>query len=278
MIRTLFAAAVCLCATSPAFAQEAFDRPYWLDRSVVEAIGRANTYAPADNASFSVTFTEVADNARAALFAASDRARLAEAAVRSRGGVGVLVRAETQVNAIYREYRNAEGERVSAEREDRVENYSASVRLAVQVRDMSRVADVQAAAVAVGPEATSDIDYDIIDRSAVGLNVYRAAVQDAAARARVAAEATGAPLGRLLVLQEGQGPCLGRWQVGASRTARQDFESVSPITTVGAEQIEIAVGSRSLRLSAEEIARVNLRSDPPPIELRAQVCVVYAVG
>ena len=278
MIRVLFAAAVCLYATSPAFAQEAFDRPYWLDRSVVEAIGRANTYAPADNASFSVTFTEVADNARAALFAASDRARLAEAAIRAHGGAGVLVRAETQVNAIHRDYRNAEGERVATERDDQIENYSASVRLSVQVRDLSRVADVHAAAIAVGPQETSDIDYSIIDTSAVGLSVYRAAVQDAAARARLAAEAAGAPLGRLLVLQEGQGPCLGRWQTGSSRMARQDYEAVSPITTVGAEQIEVAVGSRSLRLSAEDIARVNVRSDPPPIELRAQVCVVYAVG
>jgi uncharacterized protein YggE len=278
MIRTVFVMFAFLSAASPASAQESFDRPYWLDRSVIEAIGRANVYAPADNASFSVTFTEVAGDARSALFAASDRARLATAAIRARGGADVFVRPETEVNAIHTQYRNAEGERVSNERADQVENYVASVRLAVQITDLARVADVRAAAIAVGPEEVGDVNYDVIDRSAVGLDVYRAAVEDAAARARTAANAAGAPLGRLLVLQEGQGPCLGRWQAGASRLARQDFEAVSPITTVGSEQIEVAVGSRALRLSAEEIARVNLPSDPPPIELRAQVCVVYAVG
>lgn len=277
MIRILLAAAVLACAASPAFAQDAFDRPYWLDRSVIEAIGRADISAPADNASFSVTFREVANDARSALFAASDRARLATAAIRARGGSAVLVRPETEVTAIHEEYRNREGERLSSERPDEVENYVASVRLAVQVTDLARVADARAAAMAVGPEEVSDVEYSLLANSEARLRAYRASVEDASARARAAADASGATLGRLLVLQEGQGPCLGRWYSGASRQ-RQDFEAVSPITSVGAEQIEIAVGSRSLRLSAEDIARVSLPSDPPPIQLISQVCLVYAVG
>lgn len=277
-MRILLAACACLCAAAPAAAQEYFDRPYWLDRAVIEAVGRAEAQTAADNAAFSVTFSEVADDARSALFAASDRARLATAAIRARGGAGVFVRPETEVTAVYSEYRNAEGERVSSERPDQVDNYVASVTLAVQVTDLARVADVHAAAMAVGPEETSDVEYTLVNNPTARLSVYRAAVEDAAARARASAEASGAALGRLLVLQEGQGPCLGRWQAGPSRLVRQDFEAVSPISTVGAEQIEIAVGSRTLRLSAEDIARVTLPSDPPPIHLRAQVCVVYAVG
>lgn len=278
MIRTLVAAYICLNAVAPACAQDAFDRPYWLDRSVIEATGHAEVHAPADNAVFSVTFREVADDARSALFAASDRARLAAAAIRARGGDGVVIRPETEVNGIYAEYRNREGERVSSERPDQVENYVASVRLVVQVTDVARLSDVRAAAMAVGPEEIGDVTYDLLATSAARLRAYRAAAEDASARARVAAEASGAALGRLLVLQDGQGPCLGRWQSGVSRVVRQDFESISPVTTLGPEQIEVAVGSRALRLTAEEIARVNLQSDPPPIQLTAQVCVVYAVG
>ncbi|HYD84331.1 MAG TPA: SIMPL domain-containing protein [Opitutus sp.] len=278
MFRLFVLVCVCLCGTGPALAQDAFDRPYWLDRSVIEARGSASVLASADNAAFSVTFQEVANDARSALFAASDRARLATAAMRARGGDAVYVRPEAEVTAIHAEYRNRGGERLSSERADQVESYAASVRLAVQVTDMARVADIRAAAMAVGPEETSDVEYNLLGNTQERLRVYRAAVQDASARARAAAEASGAALGRLLVLQDGQGPCLGRWQTGVSRPQRQDFEAVSPVTTVGAEQIEVAVGSRALRLSAEDIARVQLPSDPPPIELTANVCAVYAVG
>lgn len=277
-MRTVFAMAVCLCAASPALAQDAFDRPYWLDRSVVEALGRAQIVTPADQAAFSVTFREVASDARAALFAATDRARLATAAIRSRGGEGVLIASNTSVEGIYREYRNGEGERVSTEREDQIENYTASITLSVTLSEIGRAADTRAAALAVGPEDVSDLNYSLSETAPARVRAYRAAVQDAATRARIAAEASGAPLGRLLVLQEGQGPCIGRWVGQGSRT-RNDFqEAIAPVTTVGAEQLEVTAGSRRLRLSAEDIARMQLPSDARPIEVSAAVCAVYAVG
>lgn len=279
MIRAIFAAAVCVCAAGPAAGQDIFDRPYWLDRAVVEAHGRAQIVVPADEASFSVTFTAVASDARSALFSASDRARLAVAAIRARGGETTRITSDTEVSAIYREYRNAEGERVSSERFDQIDNYSATIALDVRIFDLRRALDARAAALAVGPEEVGDLQFRLSESAPARLQAYRAAVLDAAARARIAAEGGGALLGRLLVLQEGQGPCLGRGAVATgSRLVRQEFESVSPITTVGAEQIEVAVGSRMLRLSAEDIARMQLPSDAEPIEVSASVCAVYAVG
>jgi uncharacterized protein YggE len=270
---------MCLCAAAPAMAQDIFDRPYWLDRAVVEAQGRAQIVVPADEASFSVTFTGVESDARAALFSASDRARLAVAAIRARGGATTRITSEASVEAIYREYRNNEGERVSSERSDQIDNYVATITLEVVVSDVSRALDARAAALAVGPEDMGEVEYDLTEAAPARLRAYRAAVQDAAARARIAAEGSGTPLGRLLILQEGQGPCLGRAVVVAgSRMVRQDFEAVSPITTVGAEQIEVAVGGGMLRLSAEDIARMQLPSDAPVIELSAHVCAVYAAG
>lgn len=279
MKRAIFAAAMCVCAASPAAAQDIFDRPYWLDRAVVEAQGRAQIVVPTDEASFSVAFTGVDSDARAALFSASDRARLAVAAIRARGGATTRITSEAGVAAIHREYRNNEGERVSSERSDQIDNYVATITLQVVVPDVSRALDARAAALAVGPEEIGDVEYTLTEAAPARLRAYRAAVQDAAARARIAAEGSGTPLGRLLILQEGQGPCLGRAVVMAgSRAARQDFEAVSAITTVGAEQIEVAVGSRTLRLSAEDIARMQLPSDAPVIELSAHVCAVYAAG
>lgn len=271
----------CFCAVagaSPAFAQDAFDRPYWLDRAVIETIGRAQVVVPADEASFSVTFREVASDSRAAMFAASDRARLATAAMRSRGGDAVSVASATAVEAIYEEYRNREGERVSSERADQIANYSVSVTLNVRVTNVALAADVRASAMAVGPQETGDLNYALTETAPARLRAYRAAVQDAATRARVSAEASGAVLGRLLVLQEGQGPCLGRWMGGPSRNRAAMQESMTPVTTVEDEVVVTGSRARTLRLSAEDIARMQLPSDMAPLELSAQVCAVYAVG
>ncbi|MBX3430336.1 MAG: SIMPL domain-containing protein [Hyphomonadaceae bacterium] len=279
MIRALFSIAACVCAAGPAFGQDIYERPYWVDRSVVEAQGRSQVMVPADEASFSVTFTAVASDARAALFSASDRGRLAVAAIRARGGDTTRITSEAAVTAIYREYRNGEGERVSSERNDQIDNYSAAVTLEVRVGDVGRALDARAAALAVGPEQIGDLQFRLTQSSPARLQTYRAAVQNAAARARIAADASGSPLGRLLVLQEGQGPCIGRpLGVTGTRVVRQDFEAISPIATVRAEQIEVAVGSRTLRLSAEDIARMQLPSDAPMIELSASVCAIYAIG
>lgn len=280
MIRKLAAALVCLVAAAPASAQEAFDRPYWLDRSVIEALGHAQVVVAADEASFSVTFREVADESRAAMLAASDRARLAAAAIRSRGGDAVRISSNASIEAIYQTYRNREGDQISTERADQIENYVVSVTLQILVSDVSRAPDVRAAAMAVGPQEATDLRYDLAETAPARLRVYRAAVQDAAARARAAAEASGAALGRLLVLQEGQGPCLGRWQTGASRERNAVYDTPSPVTRYSAEESVVVTGSRvrTLRLTPEDIARMQLPADVPPLELSAQVCAIYAAG
>jgi uncharacterized protein len=279
MIRTTIVAALSLCAVAPAFAQEAFDRPYWLDRRVIEALGRAEINVTADTARFEVTFREVDGNARDAMFAASDRARLAEAAIRSRGGDSVRISSSAEVEAIHEEYRNREGERMSSERADQVANYAVSVTLDVVIRDVTRAASVRAAAMAVGPEETSDISYSLDENAPDRLRAYRAAVQDAAARARAAAEASGATLGGLLVLQDGQGPCLGNWDTGVARRRDTEFNRTATGIVSGADEIVVTgARARELRLTAQEIARMQLPEDTPPIRLSAQVCAVFAVG
>src|SRR5262245_34855887 len=102
-----------LCV-APALAQESrsgFDRPYWLDRSVIEAIGRAEIEVFPDRASFSVTFEEVARESGEASRAAADRARLATAAMRQRGGDSVEIRSNVGIQPIYEQYRDREGVR-----------------------------------------------------------------------------------------------------------------------------------------------------------------------
>lgn len=280
-MRVLVLATFFAAMAAPAFAQDEFERPYWLDRPVIEAQGRAQAFVNADRASFSVTFVEVASDSRDAMFAASDRARLAAAAIRAHGGDAVRISSDADIDAYYQEYRNREGERISSERADQVQNYAVSVTLDVELTDIARAADVRAAAMAVGPEETSDLRFRLEDGSSARLSVYRAAASDAAQRARAAADASGASLGPLLALQEGQGPCLGRWQQGASvdrRSAVQD--AATPVTSIGDDEDIIVTGSRirTIRLTAEDIARMQLPADVSPLAISAQVCAIYAVG
>ncbi len=279
----MFALSMCAIAAAvagPATAQQAtFERPYWLDRAVIETLGKSEIDVRADRARFSVTFREVARESRDAMMAASDRARLATAAIRSRGGDAVHISSSADIEAIHEDYRNREGERIESDRADRVQNYAVSVTLNIVITDVSKALNVRAAAMAVGPEQSDDLTYTLDENAPARLRAYRAAVQDATARARAAAEASGATLGHLLVLQEGQGPCLGRWQQGASRAAGTPQYAVSPVTNVQDEAI-VVTGSRirELRLTAEDIARMQLPEDVPPLQLSAQVCAIYALG
>jgi uncharacterized protein YggE len=275
-----FAAALC---AAPALAQEGgatFERPYWLDRSVIEANGRAQIEALPDRASFSVTFQEVARESGDASGAAADRARLATAAMRQRSGDAVEIRSNVSIQPIYEQYRDREGVRQDSQRADQIANYVARVILNVEIRDISRAADVRAAALAAAPQGSTDITFYLRQTAEMQRRAFTAAVEDAAARARAAAQAAGARLGPLLALQEGAGPCLGEWRrpvVGYDRSAAMHaptaaFEAAAPVVEV--------TGSRgqTIRLTSDEIARLQLAADPSPVTLSAQVCAVYAAG
>jgi len=268
---------------APAVGQDGesgFERPYWLDRSVIEALGRAEVEAMPDEAAFSVTFLEVARSADDASAEAADRARLASEAMRRRGGDHVRISTEIEVTPLYAQYRDREGEMIDNERADRVENYAAEVTLNVEVRDIARAGDVRAAALAVGPEGAEDIAYSLQMTSEIQQRAYAAAVADAAARARIAAEGSGVRLGPLLALQEGRGPCLGSWYGPRPGTVGRaaSGQAYAPAEADNERIVVTASRRREMTLTAEQIQRLQLPADPEPIRIEARVCAVYAAG
>jgi uncharacterized protein len=277
----LLAAALAMLAGAAQAQDRAFTRPYWLDRGVIEAIGRAQNETAPDRASFSVTFTETAHEAREASANAADRARLAAAAMRQRGGAGVEIRSSVSLTPIYHEYRDSGGQRQSSERADQIDNYAASVVLSVDINDTARAEDVRAAALAVGPEDVGELSYELRQTTEAQRRVYAAAVEDAAARAHAAAGAAGAHLGALLALQDGQGPCMGEWYVPQPGYAdRRQYAPNAPAPAQMANEQIVVTGSRGrqLTLTAQDIERLQLPADPPRIALSAQVCAVYAIA
>ena len=287
-MRIALAAIVAALSCGQAAAQQIFDRPYWLDRSVIEAIGRAQIDVTANRARFSVTFQETAREAQQAQAAAADRARLAVAAMHRVAPDATEISSEIEVNAIQAEYRDHDGNVQQREGAQNITGYVARVTLSVRVLDTRRASDIRAAAFAVGPEDSTALEYYLDQTVEQQRRAYTAAVEDAVARARAAATASGTHLGPLLVLQEGQGPCMGAWDgrgsgvvVTGTRRVRQDFEAVAPVTTMGAEQIVVTATTGSnhlIELRAQDIARLQLPDDQTPVRLQSFACAVYATA
>jgi uncharacterized protein YggE len=279
-MRMAVAAALAALAAGSASAQtqEEFERPYWLNRSVIEVIGRARVEAPANRARFSVTFQETAREAGDAQAEAADRARLATAAMRDRGGDDIEISSAISVQPIYEEYRDREGNVQQRPGVQNITSYLGSVTLSVRILDTTRAANVRAAALAVGPEASEPLGYYLEETAELQRQVYVAAVEEAAGRAHAAARATGSTLGPLLVLQDGQGPCLGQWNsVPAARNERRAAAAGVDRNTSEAE-IRVTGIRGALSITAEDIGRFELPDDATPVGLNAQVCVVYGVG
>ena len=63
-----------------------------------------------------------------------------------------------------------------------------------------------------------------------------------------------------------------------SRSRRHTQNSPTAVYEGGDEIVVTGTRARELRLTSEDIARMQLPEDVPPLELTAQVCAVYAVG
>ena len=159
-------------------------------------------------------------------------------------------------------------------------SYTARVTLDVEVKEIARAPGVRAAALAVGPEQAQPLNFTLRMTTEHNRRVYAAAVADAAARARAAAEAAGARLGPLLVLQEGQGPCLGQWYGERPGMYAPPPPPPPPAPAMAAMEDVMVTGSRGrqLRVTQAEIDRLDLPADVTPIHLNTMVCAVYAAG
>jgi uncharacterized protein YggE len=276
------AALAALAGSAAAQEESGFDRPYWLNRSVLESIGRAELEVLPDRAAFQVTYEETAREAGEASARAADRARLAVAAMRDRGGDAIEIRSAIIMQSNYQEYRTREGVVEQREGAENIRSYTARATLSVEVTDIARASGVRAAALAVGPEQSSGLSFSLRQTAEHNRRAFAAAAEDAALRARAAAQASGTRLGPLLVLQEGQGPCLGSWY-GARPgvfNAPPPPPPAPPPPSRDAEDI-VVTGSRVgqvLRVTQDEIDRLDLPADISPITLSAMVCAVYGAG
>lgn len=87
-----------------------------------------------------------------------------------------------------------------------ITGFQVSNQVSVTVRDLTKVSDVLADAVAAGANAIYGITFSLADPTGAAMEARRLAVEDARARAEVLADATGQPLGRIASLTEVSSP------------------------------------------------------------------------
>ena len=270
----------------PAGAQErVFDRPYFVDKPVIEAIGRAWIEEPANRANFSVSFVEQGKDADAVSARAVDRARLGVQALRSKASVAIArVQSNLSVQALYEQYRDGDGNKRDNEREDKISSYVARTTLTVTMLEIGKLGEARAAVLALKPEEAGAVNFELVPTSESQRKVYQAAVEDGAKRAKASAAAAGVVLGPVLAIQEGQGPCLGQWRYDYGRSDQESravaYASAPPPPPPAPESIVVtgSIANKRVQITEQDIARLNLPSDPPITRLDSFVCLVYRAG
>ena len=269
------------------YQEDVYVTPYWTRMPVIEAIGRANMQVAPNRASFSVTYLETDKDADEAMKLAVQRARLAYDTAKKIAGDKAMVESSVSVEPYYEQYRDKDGYKIENDRPDKVVGYAADVTLNVEVEDISIAGETRAAMLALGPESSSELSTYLEATTEMNRAAYEAAVADGAARAKATTDAAGTTLGRLLAVQEGNGPCLGRWSTRAGTDS--DYYNrnyavtaeAAPMEDPRLESIVVTaqkIGGKDVAITQEDIDALNLPSDLPKQTISSSVCMIYAAG
>ncbi len=290
MMKRLFCLSVSLAAVAPAFAQEpnAFVRPYWWDKPVVEGLGRAMMDVAPNRARFDLGFVETDDQSDAATKKAVARAKIAYDAIKKVAGDKARVTTSVAVKAFYEQYRDKDGNIQTNMREDKVKGYEATATMAVVLTDTALAGRARAAALALGPQESGRINIYLEQTADMQRDIIELAARDARERAQRTAVAAGGRLGDILVIEEGLDACLGNWSSNqVARVVNPDSDyRYSPVMAppppppppppappVASGQ----VGSRTITITERDLAALDLPSDPQPQQIQGSVCVIYTL-
>lgn len=276
--------------------------PWWMDQPIIASVGFVEAEEPANRASLSARFNAVAKTSAEASQAAAAKVKPLGDTLGRIGPERVRVQITVGTQPLYQQYRDREGNRVENERADRVEQYEANATVDVEVRDMGVLQQVVAAIVGAAPTSTADIRYRLEPSNEAKTEMARKAVADAAARARLSVEATGARLGPVKLIDPTGRACQTDVLVaGAPRSFGAGvpaymvtggaMQNGGAVPMAALQQVEILKRSGGEAYGADAVAGVvnfaprpanNLSADipvqPPFQKWQAQACVVYALA
>jgi uncharacterized protein len=247
-------------------------RPYWIERPVIEVIGRASLDFQPNRARLMVQMEAMDPDADRAQMAVSDRARAAVARVQQLAGSKAKVTAVATREEVYEQYRTRDGTRVENERSDKVEFYVQRWAITVVLEDPALASRVRAELLAAGnAQELGSVGFWFEPSPAETRALFQAAVDDGTARAEIAARASGGARLRLLVMQEGQQQCLS---VPTNQGGALDYSARAMAAPPAPPPPPPPPGSSSRRLTASD---VTLPADPETTRMQTSVCMVFAL-
>jgi hypothetical protein len=256
--------------------------PWWMREPIIASLGKVRAEVPANRANFSAEFQAVERSAPDATSKAAAKVRAVVAALRAFDQDKVRIETTFSTQPLYEQYRDNNGNLLTNARPDKIERYQTSVRLSLEVRDVSLMEKVYATVVAAGPASTQPVYFSLQPDNATNTEMARLAVADAAARARQGADASGARLGPVKMIDPTGRACQTDVLVaGAPESRGGGNEGLSEVVVTAARRSAGYAPSPAPPpppapgMTAENL---EISLQPPLEELNETACVVYALA
>ena len=257
--------------------------PWWMREPIVASLGEVRAEVPANRARFSAEFQAVEHAAPDATKTAAAKVKALVAALRAFDQDKVRVETTFSTQPLYEQYKDNNGNLLTNSRPDKIERYQTSVRVTLEVRDVALLEKVYATVMAAGPTSAQPVYFNLEPDNATNTEMSRLAVADAAARARQAAEASGARLGAVKLIDPTGRACQTDVLVaGAPESQGAGDEGFNEVVVTGSRRSVAAPMMAApppppppSGMTAESL-EISLQ---PPLEtLTRTACVVYALA
>ena len=246
--------------------------PWWMREPIIASLGNVHAELPANRASFSAEFQAVEHSAPDATKSAAAKVKALTDALRAFDHDKVRVATTYSTRPLYEQYKDKDGNRVDNERPDKIERYETSVHVTLDVRDLALLEKVYATVISAGPSSARNVYFSLRPDNATNTEMSKLAVADAAARARLAAEAAGARLGSVKLIDSTGRACQTDVLVaGAPQSRGSGDETVDEVVVTAAR-----MAAPPPPPPAGEPLQVTLQ--PPLEDLTQTACVVYALA
>ena len=291
----LAAAALPLCLIAgSAFAQtagpppRAFDpAPWWMERPIIASIGSVWTEVTANRAHAAATYEAIDRDAAAAQKAAADKVRALGEALAAYGADKVRVETTFSIRPLYDQYRDRQGEVNENQRTDKIERYQVVANVAVEVRDVRLAERVYATMMAAKPSSTQPVSFRLEPENETRTQMFRLAVEDSRRRAQLAAQAAGAQLGQVRLIDPTGRACetdvlvagAGRSYGGDGGAYRVPAPPPPPPPPAAArvEDVMVTAQRRAVEVGLNPDA-IRLPLQAPLQRLESSACVVFSLG
>lgn len=269
-----------LAQTAPVASPARYDpAPWWMDKPIIASSGYVTSEVTANRASFQATYHVVDRDPAAATKAAADKVKALGSVLAAYGADKVRVATTFQITPLYDQYRDKEGQLVDNERADKIKTYQVAAIVSVEVRDVRLIEQVYATALSAKPSTTQPVNFRLEPDNETKTQMFRAAVEDAARRARLAVEASGAKLGAVKLIDPTGRACETDVLVAGAGRSGDGGEAYNVAMSPPPPAPMVAVPMLQKRLSETGLNPDDFRLPlQAPLEsLEAKACVVFGL-